>query len=355
MLDYRAEASRLGPPVTPIVDCHAHINGPGAATIYREAARLYGVDLTYSMSRADQAERIRDILGGRVRFIAVPRWEDPDRARSHREGLIENIELFRARFAAGVLKIWGSPRLRDLLGADAVDAAEIDSPWRVRACEVGERLGMMYMVHVADPDAWFATTYADAARYGTKASHYERLERMLDRFTNPWIAAHLGGWPENLPFLDGLLSRHANLNLDCSATKWMVRELGRHEPGEVRAFLERWRGRVLFGSDIVTTDEHLSPNAGESGHPMAHLADGPEAAFELYASRYWAMRTMFETAYDGESPIADPDLKRLEPDRYDDMSAPRLRGLSLPPEVLASLYRGAAERVLLAWERTHPA
>ena len=30
-LDYRAEAKRLGPPVVPIIDAHAHINGPNAA------------------------------------------------------------------------------------------------------------------------------------------------------------------------------------------------------------------------------------------------------------------------------------------------------------------------------------
>ncbi len=33
---------------------------------------------------------------------------------------------------------------------------------------------------------------------------------MLDRFTNLWIAAHMGGWPEDLGFLDGLVARHPN-------------------------------------------------------------------------------------------------------------------------------------------------
>ncbi|HRI41291.1 MAG TPA: hypothetical protein PLW54_06390, partial [Bacteroidia bacterium] len=82
------------------------------------------------------------------------------------------------------------------------------------------------MVHIADPDTWFATRYSDARRYGTKREQYQGLERMLDRFTNPWIAAHMGGWPEDLGFLDGMLARHPNLHIDTSATKWVVRALG---------------------------------------------------------------------------------------------------------------------------------
>ena len=79
---------------------------------------------------------------------------------------------------------------------------------------------------------------------------------------------------------------------------------------------------------------------------MADLASSPESAFDLYASRYFALRSMWETDYKGESPIADPDLKMVAPDRYDDMSAPTLRGLSLPRDLLAELYRGAAEKLM---------
>jgi hypothetical protein len=169
---------------------------------------------------------------------------------------------------------------------------------------------------------------------------------MLDRFPMPWIAAHMGGWPENLDFLDAMLERHPNLYIDTSATKWVVRELSKHPRERVVEFFTRWRGRLLFGSDIVTTDEHLTPKEGPPAHPMADLASSPETAFELYASRYYALRTMFETSYDGESPIADPDLKMVAPETYDDMAAPRLRGLMLPRDVLEDLYRGAAERLM---------
>ncbi len=33
----------------------------------------------------------------------------------------------------------------------------VDCPWRIKACELGTELGRMIMVHIADPDTWFAT------------------------------------------------------------------------------------------------------------------------------------------------------------------------------------------------------
>lgn len=358
-LNYREGAQRLGKPVVPIVDIHAHIGGRSAPRIYAEVAALYGVRVTYSMTQHPQAGAVRDLLGDRVRFIAFPTWADADKNRAHRQGYLEVLEKFRRDFDARMMKVWASPRLRDVVpdlqgtAYGATDLAEVDSAWRVRACEAAERLGMMYMIHIADPDTWFAAKYKDPARYGTKRQQYEGFERMLDRFTSPWIAAHMGGWPEDLAFLDGLLRRHPNLYIDTSATKWVVRELSKHEPAETAAFFARWRGRLLFGSDLVVTDDHLQP-AKATTSPMADLADSPDAAWELYASRYWALRTMFETDYDGQSPIADPDLAMIEPEKYDGMSGPRLRGMRLPTDVLRDLYANTAEDVVGAWERAHP-
>lgn len=352
--DYRTKAAELRAPAAPIVDIHTHIAGSGATPIYADVRKAFGVVKTYSMTQLEMAAPVRDLLGESVRFIAFPSWNEADKNRVHRAGYIETIERFHREYGSRMLKLWGSPRLRDVVPDTkesvwgATDVIEIDSPWRVQACEVGERLGMMYMVHIADPDTWFKTKYADARRYGTKRQQYEGLERLLDRFTHPWIAAHMGGWPEDLDFLDGLLSRHPNLHLDTSAMKWQVRELSRHPKERIVEFFTRWRKRLLFGSDIVVTDDHLQEHkAGPS--PMGDLADSPEAAWELYASRYWCLRTMFETDYAGESPVADPDLAMVEPGRFDAMSAPPLRGLGLARDVLEDLYRNNAVNIFERW------
>jgi hypothetical protein len=125
-----------------------------------------------------------------------------------------------------------------------------------------------------------------------------------------------------------------------------VREISKHPRGAVHAFLERFRGRILFGSDIVTTDEHMS--AGDAKSEMAAKASRPEDAFDLYASRYWALRTLWESDFDGESPIADPDLAMVDPKQFTALDAPRLQGKHLSPSLLKSLYVDAAENFVSA-------
>ena len=345
-LDYAAEADRLGKPIVPMIDVHTHVNGVEAVHIFRRAADLYGIEMTYSMSKLEEAEALRDGMDGRIRFIAVPNyWSAEDRHAAMTSEFLKRIEGYHA-IGSRIVKFWVAPRSTDM----AMEMGDprflrLDAPHRIEAMELASSLGMIFMTHVADPDTWFATKYRDASVYGTKRQQYEPLESLLDRFTQPWIAAHMGGWPEDLEFLTELMDRHPNLHLDTSATKWMVRELSRHSTDDLVAFLRRFKGRVLFGSDIVTADEHLQP-AKEDEHEMYRKAHSPAEAFDLYASRYWALRHMWETNYEGESPIADPDLELVEPDRYGPMDAPPLKGHAIPADLLRSLYHDAAHDLL---------
>ncbi len=349
-LDYRAEAKRLGAPVVPIIDAHAHINGERAAVIYREARQLYGSVVTYSQTQLPQAHAVRDALGDTVRFVAVPDYASDDREHAHRQGYLDNISAWHDEHGARMLKFWCAPRGRDF-GREMGDETllTLDNPWRRKQMDKAASLGMMFMAHIADPDTWFATKYADASRYGTKLDQYAPLERLADEYDTPWLIAHMGGWPEDLAFLSGLLDRHPKFILDTSACKWMVRELSKHPRDELIAFFEKYAGRIVFGTDIVTMDAHLTSDSGP--RDIGTQASGEDEAFELYASRYWAYRTMLETDYEGESPIADPDLHLVDPERYDEMSAPPLRGKSLPKDMLRVLYRNAAESTLEKWYR----
>ena len=343
-LDYRREAERFPAVHGRIIDVHTHVNGRRAAGIYKKVAELYGVRLTYSQTQFAQAGDVRDVLGGMVRFIAIPEYMAEDRQRAFTTGFLEQIRAFHDEFGARMVKLWSAPRLVDLMEEAGIEGAtSLESPWRIRAAETAAELGMMLMTHVSDPDTWFRARYTDPKRYGTKLDQYKPLERMLERFPVPWMAAHMAGWPEDLVFLDGLLERHDNLYLDTSATKWMVRELSKHPRDELIGFLARWKGRVMFGSDIVTSDDHLETSDPGNDRFGSQLASDEREAFDLYASRYWALRTMFETGYDGESNIADPDLAMVEPEAFDAMSAPRLRGFGLSEDVLESLYFKTAE------------
>ena len=350
-LDYRKEAERLGPPPVPIIDVHAHINGGDAAHIYREVCDLYGVACTYSMSQLGEADPVKSVLGDRIRYIAVPNFLAADKYHAHTEGFIENISAWHS-YGSRMCKFWTAPRALDYAESMGDRSLfDLNGPWRRKQMDHAVSLGMMLMVHIADPDTWFATRYADSERYGTKASQYETLEMLMETYDCPWMLAHMGGWPEDLDFLTGLLDRHPRTCLDTSATKWMVRELSKHPRDEFVAFLERFQGRILFGSDIVSTNLHLTDEDDEYG--SGGQAATEDQAFDLYASRYWALRTLFETDYDGPSPIADPDLAMVDPDAHTPMDSPTLRGKSVNADLLKTIYRGAAENIIDAWHKAN--
>jgi predicted TIM-barrel fold metal-dependent hydrolase len=320
-LDYRAEAARL-PYRGPIWDVHQHIHGLDAAALFFQVAAHFNIERVWTMTRLELVDELKTRYGDRLQFIAVPNYAMKDEPGTFTTDWLRRIEAFRAK-GARIVKLWAAPRGRDL-----GDALLLDSPARREGIRLARSLGMMIMTHVADPDTWFATKYADSAKYGSKAQQYEPLERLLDEFGDvPWIAAHMAGDPEHLDHLQGLLDRHANLYLDTSATKWMVRELSR-KPGELRDFALRNRGRLLFGSDIVAEDKDMS--------------------YDLFASRYWALRTMFETDYDGMSPIVDPDLHMVDQRVPKDATA-ALRGAAIDEATLGVLYKGAARNLLSAW------
>lgn len=342
--DYTEEAARFASEYK-IIDIHSHINGIEAAKIYKRVCDLYGVVLTYSMTQSiDELAYLEEVMEGRIRFISIPQFGGSNPLHDHGKGYAKRIREFHAR-GSRIAKFWSAPRICDFLkGPYDQQPLRLNSPLRLEAMEVAASLGMVFMVHVSDPDTWFATKYKDSAIYGTKRAQYDALEDVLERFKCPLIAAHMGGWPEDLTFLTGLLSRHSNLFLDVSATKWIVRELSRHHPVEVTDFFSRWKGRLLFGSDIVTSDQHLEASDGKG--EMAAKASSHADAFDLYASRYWALRTMFEHTYDGESPIVDPDLVMVEPERFSLNSAPLLRGFKLDTELLRALYHDASNKLI---------
>jgi hypothetical protein len=328
-LDYAAEAGNFAATYPgPILDVHTHLGDADAARAWARAADAYGITRVWTMSPLEEVDAIGDVLGERVSFIAVPNHAARDQPDAFTTDWLRRIERFRDK-GATVVKFWAAPRGRDL--AHGSDALRLDSPIRWQGMKLAHDLGYrVFMTHVADPDTWFATRYADAAKYGRKREHFEPLERALAAYRDvTWIGAHMGGSPEDLDFLQGMLDRHPNYVVDTSATKWMVRELSKH-PDLFRGFCERNLGRVLFGSDIVASRDNAD--------------DAPGHGFELYASRYWALRTLLETDYRGPSPIVDPDLHEVDPTVPKDATPP-LHGAALPPHVLTSVYHAAAARV----------
>jgi len=272
---------------------------------------------------------------GRIQFICVPDFQKRDEPDTFTTQWLKEIEGF---YAAGsrIIKYWAGPRGLDFdPGPDS--PMRLGSPIRRQGMKLAYELGYrVFMTHVADPDTWFQTTYADSRKYGTKLEQYKPLEELLDQYHDvTWIGAHMGGYPEDLDWLHDFLQRHPNYVVDCSATKWQVRELGK-QPERFARFIEANPGRVLFGSDIVAWPTNVAP---DPDHPEA------DHGFDLYASHYWALRTLLETDYAGPSPIVDPDLHKIDP-AVDPKSTARLNGAGLQPAQLKDVYHDAATAVL---------
>ncbi|MCB0334683.1 MAG: amidohydrolase family protein [Bdellovibrionales bacterium] len=343
-IQFKEEAKRFATINPFIIDIHSHVNGAKAAKVFEEVAKLYGVGRVYTMTPIDGVAPVREVLGDLIRFIAIPKLQSPNPIWDHGEGFLPVLEQFYA-LGSRIVKFWAAPRGLDF--SDQFGAPEllrITSPQRRIVMDEASKLNMIFMAHISDPDTWFQAKYKDSKRYGTKAEQYVPLDDLLARYTQPWILAHMGGWPEDLDFLTQLLNRHQNLYLDTSATKWMVRELSKHSEGDFSTFMKLHQGRIIFGSDIVTSDSHLNFHEGENDR--ATQASSQQEAFDLYASRYWSLRTLFETTYDGPSTIADSDLPMVEPNLYNELSSPQLRGKQLDLGSLQSIYFHAAHDLL---------
>jgi hypothetical protein len=320
----------------PLIDIHCHVmqtrpndppngppvgTGPGAsvtqAELMLEVAEKFGVRKVYSMCPPDDIGPLREVLGPRIGFNG-PIWKKPDEPDDAAYRLLDRfLEL-----GVEIIKFWGAPRGRER-------GLIVDAPWRIEAARRARAAGIrLFMVHVADPDVWFHTVYADAAKYGTKMDQYAGLEHLLELFPDcVWIGAHMGGDPEHADHLEALLERYPHLYFDTSATKWQVREVSAHRDA-IRELVCRRPQRFLFGSDLVTRH---------------HLVR------DHYVSRYWCQRTLWESAWEGPSPIADPDYRSGGQAR-----TPPLRGLALPPAVLKQVYFENSAEILARGRGTSP-
>ncbi len=327
-IDYRVPPARAVQIPGGIIDVHNHAGDPVLTQVMVDAARAYGVTEFYTMAGLEHAAGLKERFPGVFQFVAVPAWRAA--MKGVPEGFFEDwekrVEAF-AEHGAKLIKFHAAP------GTCRRWGITLDDPRIMRVAARAYALGYHFMTHVGDPKAWFfgGGIYADGT-YGTFADQFLQLERMLERYPDRLhLGAHMGGSLEDLDALGRRLERFPNYVLDSSATKWIVRAVAEQSTQSVRDFIIEFQDRILFGTDNVVSEKR---------------------DFDHYASRFWAHQMLWESDYDGESPIDDPDggkgfdplTGRFNSERAD--GVPRLKGLGLPAEVLRKLYRTNAERWL---------
>jgi hypothetical protein len=214
-------------------------------------------------------------------------------------------------------KSWFGPRWRDYYEEVPKDF-RINHPKLEPIFQALEDLEIPLLIHMGDPDTYYATQYSDSDRYGTKDNHLQQIEEVISRHPKlTFQIPHFGAQPEihRLPNLARWMEAYPNVILDTASSRWMARELSK-DVKKAYEFMKRYSDRVLFGTD-------LSTNRGDLNY---------------FSGRYIAQRILWETKEEGTPlPFLDADTK--------DSGGTFINGLDLPQSVLRKLYWENAKRI----------
>ena len=174
------------------------------------------------------------------------------------------------------------------------------------------------IIHIGDPDTYYASQYKDSEKYGTKEEHLKELEDVLSRHPKlPFQIPHFGAQPEiqRLPDLTRWMDEYPNIVVDTASSRWMARELSK-DTKKAREFMLKYSDRILFGTDC---------SSGEKDR-------------DYFSGRYIAQRILWETN-ERETPLPFPDADTK------DTGGTKINGLDLPLSCLEKLYWGNARRL----------
>jgi predicted TIM-barrel fold metal-dependent hydrolase len=215
---------------------------------------MWGDEVTANVERYDRAFPGRFVTFCQLDWGRLP---EPDGVAALQASLDDSA----ARGARGV-KVWKN------LGLTVRDAdGALILPDDERVIEVlrhAGSLGLPVLIHTADPKAFFEPLDEHNERldellveqdwwFGDRSVH-PTFERLLDAHAalvaacqgTRFIGAHVGGAAEELDRVERVLEACPNYTVDIGGR---MAELGR-QPRRVRAFVERFPDRVVFGTDI---------------------------------------------------------------------------------------------------------
>jgi predicted TIM-barrel fold metal-dependent hydrolase len=239
-------------------------------------------------------------------------------AQYNAEPILDEISKLQEQ-GYSLAKSWFGPRWRDY--NDVPKDFQINHPKLDPIFQALEDNRIPFIIHVGDPDTYYASQYQDSEKYGTKDEHLKQLEDVFSRHPKmKFQIPHFGSQPEihRLPDLARWMDRFPNVVLDTASSRWMARELSK-DTEKAREFMLKYSDRVLFGTDLFT-------NRGDR---------------DYFSSRYVAQRILWETnERDTPLPFPDADTK--------DTGGTVINGLDLPLSVLGKLYWENANRIYTA-------
>ena len=227
-----------------------------------------------------------------------------------------------AMAAAGFdgLKLWeGKPELVSALNLMPDDSRIAE------ACREAARRDMPVIFHVADPPEFWGAAAGGLSLAGKGTPDFDELiagaARLCRKAPDAVIVfPHLGFLAGRLEGAARFLDEAPNARFDLAPGNYFYGELS-SGPDESRAFFERYRKRLLFGSDSFFFAAGDEPLGGES--------------LEVNRKRCSRLRVFLESGAEVDNPYP---LSRDE--------KPRIPGLALGLEILDAIFAGNARELL---------
>ena len=252
------------------------------------------------------------------RFIFAKYLSLSDIAQYNVEPVLDEISKLQDQ-GYSLAKSWFGPRWRDYYDVPRdfrINHHKLDPIFQAL-----EDNGIPLIIHMGDPDTYYASQYRDSEKYGTKDEHLRQLEDVLSRHHKLMFQIpHFGSQPEihRLPDLTRWMDKFPNVVVDTASSRWMARELSK-DTKKAREFMLKYSERVLFGTDLSSSRDDR----------------------DYFSGRYVAQRILWETK-ERDTPLPFPDADTQ------DTGGTFINGLNLPLSVLDKLYWENANRIYIA-------
>ena len=298
----------------PIFDTHTHGIDDEALDILVDIEKAYGIERTilicHSLAIKEYAEKTYP-----GRFVFAKYFSGASRFGQNADPLIKEISTLREE-GYHLAKMQSAPMMRGRANAGP-DELRMDEDEMARFFGAMKDVGIPFMLHLSDPDTYYAAKYTDKNHYSTKERDLKELEGVISRHTDMKLQiAHFAAQPEihRLENLARWFDTYSNFNIDTSSARWVSRELSK-DPKVAREFVIKYADRLHFGTDCVSYTDDRS----------------------YYDGRHLALRLLFETdVRNVPLPFTDADTVNT--------GGTFINGLNLPEPVLRKIYWDNANR-----------
>jgi predicted TIM-barrel fold metal-dependent hydrolase len=291
-----------------IFDAHTHGIDPDSLDLLVSIQEKYGIRKAVLICHSPALmEYARSTYPGR--FIFAKYFSGTMRFTEGPYNLAREI-LSAPEEGYDLVKMQSAPVMRARAKADPGEL-RLDGDEMVPMFEAIIDADIPFILHLSDPDTYYASRYTDTDYFGTKERDLEELEGVISRYPAiKFQIAHFAAQPEihRLDNLSRWFVSYKNFNIDTSSARWMSRELSKdvQRAGE---FLTKHSDRIQFGTDCVAFTDDSS----------------------YYDGRHLSLRLLLESSVRNVPlPFQDADTVNS--------GGTRINGLELKEDVLQKIY-----------------